>query len=294
MVASVLLPTSAIGFCGLFYMYFLHPLILRPYLGKGDSVQKTVKNLRGIDYAYNKWQECIQKYNESSEEWVKNFNEYYAKIDNEQFIKNNVKYDKKYKEVFAVSKGDGIDLGSAKKRMNDIHQKCVEACEPLKQRIYELSEKLDTHTLIHADMFKYARNIANVLDYGRADTLKEAINIALEDERKADLAIREYEAMERQEEAMMRREKEQMRWEEEQREHNRAMEMAAERDAAAREAMAKEAAKQTDLAKKEAERAAQQRRAEESAARAKCISCANYKNCLSRGKGLNCGGFRPR
>lgn len=143
--------------------------------------------------------------------------------------------------------------------------------------------QLSAVTLLHPDMFSRASKFAEAIRMGRADTVKEAINIVLDDERRdEEEAQRRREAAERQavleeQAAAMERAAEQQAAEA--RRHNEQMEKAAQKQA------------QQDLADL-------QRRRNQAARR--CFECANGGSCSFRQKssmgesGTICPSFRPK
>ena len=85
------------------------------------------------------------------------------------------------------------------------------------QRVIDLENELESIGIISKNYYYLSMDVADVLENGRADTLKEALNIAIDDERKEkEAAERRAEAL-RQEEILRSRAEEEMR-------HNQAME----------------------------------------------------------------------
>ena len=139
-----------------------------------------------------------------------------------------------------------------------------------------------------------------MLKTGRADTLKEAINLALEEDRK-DREEAERRAEARQQEAILERQARDNRMHNEAmqraaeeearatRAHNAAMEKEARAQAQAAAAQAREAARQTEIAQKQARDA-------QRAASARCAGCANNLKCSYKTKqnAGSCGAYRPR
>ncbi|MGN0172283.1 MAG: hypothetical protein ACI39E_05840, partial [Acutalibacteraceae bacterium] len=67
---------------------------------------------------------------------------------------------------------------------NTIRKVFSEKNNELKNQLEDIETQLNAVTLIHPDMFDNAFLISKILETGRADTLKEAINLALEENRK--------------------------------------------------------------------------------------------------------------
>lgn len=163
--------------------------------------------------------------------------------------------------------------------------------------------------VVTPEYYHLVSTIISMLKSGRADTYKEALNMAIEEERLADIeaARREEEnrriaAMERQAEEDRRHN---MMMEEQQAAHNRAMERVAEDQAAEQRRANQQAERDRRNADAEARRrqdaaaseARKQAAATRSAGISKCASCRNSSRCPSHvknnGSGLTCGGYVP-
>jgi hypothetical protein len=158
------------------------------------------------------------------------------------------------------------------KEKNKLAKQHLAELEELDQEWKEICNQLESVTLIHSDLFYIAWRISSALRKGRAATLKEAINIAINDERLAqEEAARQAEA--RRQEAILQRQAAQ----------------AAESARRAEEAARKQA--------RDAEYAAraQERKAEE-AARSRCLACVNYHKCsyTVQKNSLSCSAFTPK
>lgn len=178
----------------------------------------------------------------------------------------------------------------------------------INEEIRVIDEELEKVTLIHSSLFEYAGKIGEILSIGRADSLKEAINIALEDVRKDNEEKARKEEAERQEEILREQARAQelhnleMQRKYEEAERNARIEAAenrrmfeafecrAQRDAA--EMRRQQESYQRDM-KRMAEKEAQSRK---NALVGRCLSCANSGRCSSsiRGKLENCPSFVPR
>ena len=159
------------------------------------------------------------------------------------------------------------------------------------EKQYEAEKALEENELRIAECdvaapeyFHLVPTVVSMLRSGRADSYKEALNLAIEEERQDALEARRREEEDRRLAAMEWQAQEERRhnmmMEQQQREHDRAMEDAA--------AEAKKAAE------KAAEKAERDRR---SAGYRKCLNCANHAKCNTyvkeNGAGLTCGGYRP-
>lgn len=168
-------------------------------------------------------------------------------------------------------------------------------------------EQLKAVTIIHPDMADKASDIARILERGRADTLKEAINLALEDDRKATEEMNRQAEAQRLEAILERQAQDarrhQMEMEEAERAHNKAVEEETRRNNAAMEREARAHNEAMHRAVQESNRIAEDRNRharEQSRASARqneftasdghrCQKCKNRFGC-SRDI-HNCGAF---
>lgn len=195
-----------------------------------------------------------------------------------------------------------------------LHQKFSEERKELTEKEKELKKQLETVeeqlkavTIIHPDMTDMASDIARILEMGRADTLKEAINLAIEDDRKATEEMNRQAEAQRQEAILEQQAQEarrhQMEMEEAERAHNKAMEEETRRSNAAMEREARAHNEAMHRAAQESNRIAEDRNRharEQSRASARqneftasdghrCQKCKNRFGC--RRDIHNCGAF---
>lgn len=236
------------------------------------------------------WQKAEKEWEEKQSEWELKFNKSITKEDDERFINEFKEFDTAFLSM--------VDVCSQKydkefKRYSDgleaIKEKYIKKLDDISEEIKGTLDLLCQDTIIHPDLFDNAWRISSMLKTGRADTLKEAINLALDEERKdMEEAARRAEA--RQQEAILEQQARDNRM------HNEAMARAAEEEARAQrahnaameraaEAQAREAAKQTAAAAQQA-RDAQNR----------CRYCANVSKCsfVAKKNAANCAAYRPR
>ena len=246
----------------------------------------------------------------------------------ENAIENWLSYESKDKIYNAFREYDKVFLSVAEEcdaeynkakaikasKLDEIEREYNKKKEELVAQKKHFQHQLDGTTLIPEELFEDADRILNMLKLKRADTLKEAINLALDEKRKdEEEAERRKEAARREaileeqawdnrmhNEAMQRAAEEEARAMRERnaavrehnaamREHNAAMERAAKDQASAAEAQAREAQKQTQMAKRQADDALR-------AARARCGGCANYVKCTARYHegAIGCPAYIPR
>ncbi len=157
------------------------------------------------------------------------------------------------------------------------------------------SDQINSSEVLPVDYHHLVKPIISILKSGRADTYKEALNLAIDEERQEREAAARREAEARRQAEEERRTEIMRRQAEEERRHNEQMER--QQAEQAREAARQQQAAQRQQAEQAREAARQQSR-QESIGRSKCHSCANYSHCPSHvkksGAGLTCGGYRPR
>jgi hypothetical protein len=239
---------------------------------------------------YLKWQKEIEEYNKQMKEWECEYGKMNLITISEKLMADVVVYEN---DFFSIVKDcDGIFAALSKEmteEKNKLAKRHQAELEQLDQEWKDICGQLESFTLIHPDLFYISWRISFALTQRRADTLKEAINIAINDERlDQEEAARQAEAR-RQEEA--RRREEDRRYQEEM-ERRESLERQQRRD---EERQRFEEEFQRDL--ENSMREGRERRAAYEAkkeARDRCHWCTNWKNCGMRtNPPLNCHGFRP-
>lgn len=155
-----------------------------------------------------------------------------------------------------------------------------------------LMREMDEKELLSWNLYGEAGRIASILEDGRANTLQEAINLALDEARKDEEERNRQEEARRQEEILEQQA-------EDNRRHNAAMQRAAEEQAMAMRDQAQAAQQQARAAEEQAREAKRQReRAEQQAwdASSRCTFCANIGKCnpAAMKNAQNCAAYRPR
>ena len=221
---------------------------------------------------------------ESKEVRYKGFMEYEA-----AFLACVEDCDKKFKEESACYDAE----------CEEIIQKNQKKLEEYHRERDAMFDELASIDLIPEDLFYISGRISTLLKQKRADSLKEAINLALDEERKDEEEEARREEAERQERILERQADDNRRHNEAMarqaeadaramREHNAAMERAAQAQADAAQAQAREAQRQARMAQEQA--SAAWRNAQE-----RCRHCVKYGSCGVRGDGIiGCPAFTPR
>ena len=212
-----------------------------------------------------KHKECIK-----SRKWEKHFNEDASLEQKEKHYNSFKDYDNIFLLMLNEYKNKQFDeFQIYKQKLQDFEIYCEGIIKDLLSKKQELSNQLYSITVISEDLFGDASRIANMLKQGRAETLKEAINLSIIEKREE-----EREEARRMEEFMRNMLLEQQIRENQM--HNEVMLRAAEEQSRAikehNAAMEKELKAQTELMKKT-------EKAQSDAAEARCWSCANRSRC---------------
>ena len=236
-------------------------------------------------------------YKEKLNDWVNTAKTSFADGQNERFYSGCIKFENEFLELVKAcdryyeseKEKNAIAISNIQKAFSKKH-------EDLNNQLENTETQLNAVTLIHPDLFGSASHIAKLLETGRADTLKEAINLALDEDRKdTEEEARQLEAA--RQEAILKQQAEDARMhqqaleqatkehnaamERETREHNLAMQAAArEQNAIARE-QNRLAREQNDIARKQNQFT--------SADRHRCQKCKNRFSCSRNIH--NCGSF---
>ncbi len=173
------------------------------------------------------------------------------------------------------------------------------------QGFVDRMEKVQAYEFIPSDYYHLLPEIIKMLKSGRADNYKEALNLAIAEEREAEAEAarraedaRRTQIMQQQAEEQERRNREMERhnqeMERQQRMHDQEMERQAKAQNRELERQGREAKYQAEQQRRDA---AHQANASRMAGVSKCATCANSKHCPSHvknnGSGLTCGGYRP-
>ncbi|MBO5746873.1 MAG: hypothetical protein J6S13_07255 [Clostridia bacterium] len=193
-------------------------------------------------------------------DWQKKFDEWHKKVDaenfdREKFLENSRAYYDKF-STFKQEADAKFELLNNKLEVDveAVNQKYADELERLNNRLSEDCDALDKVTVLHKDYFYLAGDVALLLESGRADTLKEALNLALEEERKANEEAQRRREAQRQQDILSEQARQTAL-------HNQAMERAAAEQAkmqrdhnAAMEAQAKQQLQETEKIRKELEK----------------------------------------
>ena len=234
----------------------------------------------------NEWYEKdIGKWNEEEEKIKKKINEEAERAD--EYFEEHRELDNIYLSM--VEDCDSYykkQCKASSKKSADKARELADRKREIEAKRKALSDELSKIDVISPRLYYDAQRILDMLELGRAETLKEAINMALEERRlEEEEEKRELEALEREQilreqaEENRRHNEEMQRMAEEEaretREHNRRMEEDAQRRA--REAAAKE-------------------RSDSYAASQKCMNCQNRSKCSYSVKqnSLTCSAYIPK
>lgn len=218
------------------------------YKTSKDELKKHQKN---YDEAMSQHSESLTSFRKALTSYEKDIS-----VAMEQLVRYELGYYQKYPKYKEIVFGYEEKLKTAEKELDENY------------------EKLGQIDFIPLEYFHLVSRIISMLESGRADSYKEALNMAIDEERQDAM-----EAERRQEEA--RRLEALERQAEEERRHNMMMERQQADHERAMERAAREQAEETRMMGVR-----------------KCWNCANYGKCSSKiigsGAGLNCGGYRPK
>lgn len=236
--------------------------------------------------AYLDWQKSFNKWTEDMKAWEKSFNQSVGVTEEgkNRFLNEFIAYERRFAEH--VSNCDKLGTERINRFFSDddaIVKRYTDQMAQINDEDKKTISQLDEIDLIHKDLFPHVFEIASALKQGRADSLKEAINLALEEYRKGEEEkARREEAARREailEEQAMQERLHNERMEQATIEHNKAMEKAAKEQSYAMEKAAKE---QANMAQK--------------TSKSRCGYCVNFSKCSVKAKlnSDNCPAFRPQ
>ncbi len=248
------------------------------------------------------WRKEQKEYEKKQQVWKADFAKKATDADNARLLGEFQAYDASFLKFVEICSKEFADQYTARCEagLQRVANKFQKEEKKLLSEAADVRAELDSVTLIHKDLFENAWRISSILEKGRADTLKEAINLALDEARKDEEEEARREEARQQEEILERQAEENRRHNEamqraaereaaDRRAHDREMERAAQAQARAAEAQAREAAKQTELAREQSSAASR-------AASARCTNCANFSKCPpnARKNSGSCGAYRPK
>lgn len=235
---------------------------------------------------YLDWQKSFNKWTDDMKTWENTFNQSVGvtEEENNRFLNEFIAYERRFAEH--VNNCDKLGSERINRFLLDddaIVKRYTDQIAQIDGEDKKTIAQLDEINLIHKDLFPHVFAIASALKRGRADSLKDAINLALEEHRKdEEEKARQEEAARREailEEQAMQERLHNERMEKAAIEHNKAMEKAAKEQSYAMEKAAKE---QANMAQK--------------ASTSRCGYCVNYSKCSIKAKlnSDNCPAFRPQ
>lgn len=213
---------------------------------------------------------------------------------------NNMQVYRNALSVYESEKTKGIEAAQQfakeyKEAYIEYDRLLQESEEKRKEAFQTFIQKMDeakTYDFMPPEYYDLIKPIIKILKSGRADTYKEALNLAIQEEKEAQAeAARRAEEAERTRIMREQAEAEERRAREEQR-HRQEMEL--------REAAARRAAADAERARREAKYEERRRKSEEEtrkfSGRQRCKGCANESACPPAAKenGLTCGAFVPK
>lgn len=247
------------AFCGVAIWGLLLLYILLCFLGIGGYVTGLFVVLilgsvggwiflNGAVSEFTDWKKAQAK-------WERRFDAYSDIGVQDQFLNECAEYEKRFLEVVAdCTNKVNEEREKYDEWLTPMHEEYAKKRRETRDELDSVTEQLNAVTLIQPDLFDNAAVISKLIRTGRADSLKEAINLAFEEERK-DRQERERREEAKRQEAILEEQANQTRM------HEYAMEEAAERQArearehaAAMEAQVRAQMEETEKIRKELEK----------------------------------------
>ena len=191
-------------------MFFIFIALMIPWLSTG------AKRAEVLDYDKN-----CQAYEKSLQEWVNQLDEAVNEEVRKDLYNSFVEFDKSFLSFINETDVAIRDNYSAyNKRKQELQLEYIKKYNELVEHKKETDKELASIDVLSPSYYYLALDVADILKSGRADTLKEALNLAIDDVRKENEAEERRREAQRQEDILKRQA-------EEERRHNAAMERAA-------------------------------------------------------------------
>lgn len=247
------------------------------------------------------WMEKKEQQKEDDAEWAAAYDKAVTQEANNSFYNDFAKYHQGFVSYTeACNKKHDEELKAIVEKNKELDKKFEKTIEDLEKQKAEVDSRLKSFTALTPAYYELASSVRDMLESGRADTLKEAINLAVAEQQRVEAEAERRAEADRRQAELERQGREAAAAAEA---HNRAMERAAEDQARAAREQARAAEDQARAARQQAadaKRAADQARADEArmtqAGFKRCATCANTTKCPLEAKkrGATCGAYKPR
>lgn len=124
--------------------------------------------------------------------WEKSVDEWYAKtnavkVSKQEFAEKCIAFEKRYEKVSAEYKNfEKLENEKLESKLKEIETPNRKRLDELEKIISEDYQTIQESTVLHKEYIGYIDDIIVFLESGRADDLKEALNLAIEEERKRE------------------------------------------------------------------------------------------------------------
>lgn len=232
------------------------------------------------------YDKSMQKYNESYSAFVSALGTFEA--EKEKCIASAKEYSERYSEAYSQHLSEFVDKIDKENRATE--------------RIEAIENELANNTAIAPQYYHLVGDIINNLKCGRADNYKEALNLAIREEKEEDERLARMEQEEQRTRIMEMQAEEERRHNEQLERQQRKLDEAMLREQTRmNNAMLNNQRSQQRQAQFQADKAASEARKQAQSTKmagvSKCASCANSSKCPSHiknsGAGLTCGGYVP-
>lgn len=201
------------------------------------------------------------------------------------FKKSLENYAQEKAKFINSAKEYGVEYRKYFLRVKDIMARCEKTFYDTKEEIAETLEEIDRVGVVSSEYVHFIPTMISMLQSSRADNLKEALNLAIEEDR----AERQAEAVRMEEErrtAIMEQQAAEAR------RHNEQMEREAQMQAKIMKEQADAADRRARQQAYDNKRAQEKEQWAANQQRHRCHKCANYPKCHSYI--VNCGAFRAK
>ena len=249
----------------------------------------TAVSLFVLFFVGSKYSSKNNKYKKEYEIHCKNKDKYLNSI--ERYKKALLNFEKEKEFGIQKAKEFSVEYKRAYEKQNEIFQNMMEKQAAAVEEHNKVIKELQDIDIISVEYYHLIPRIVQILETNRADDLKEALNLAIEDKRAEE---REAALIAEEQRRTQMLQLEQQRMQEEQRRHNQELEVQARVQSKmmmVEQDRQRAAERQAERDRRDASHAQERARRD---ALHRCGRCANYNACGSARGQINCGAFVPR
>jgi len=206
------------------YIYFIdaHPMVM-VVVFVGLMLPWILVGRKRAD-VFNYDENC-KAYEQKLQEWSNQFDETLKSTVISSLLKECVDFDKSFLGFVNNTRAQiNVAIEEQNQKRQSIELEYQKSREETQQHLNDVKQQLASIGVLSPSYYYLATNIADILESGRADTLKEGLNLAIDDERKENEAEQRRQEAQRQADILRAQAQEQER-------HNREMERNAQEQA---------------------------------------------------------------